>query len=298
MVVVVWPLSLSMPLVGHLLFAEAFQQQTAGFVVAHHSNGQHLHAQRGQIHHGVGAAARDHGALAMFQDQHRRFARDPCDLAEDEFVGHQVGEDGDRYVAKMTWTIFFQRSVSFRCLFMNSNEVRPLPQLGVKTREPANFDCLTRPLLRSAIVASMDQRRTARPTACGPAPRERLQGLQASPRFIASFSVVTKAARRPAVAVAATPGHRYPCSHGDRESSGAGQLHSGGLQLGEEVLRSGDAAEAEARLLVRRTMPRSTRQTRCLVRPSPSAESSLVRTIASARDSDDSGSRRLPAGSK
>src|SRR5437764_533905 len=33
----------------------------------------------------------------MFQDEHRRLARHPRDLAEDEFIGYQVGEhrDGD-----------------------------------------------------------------------------------------------------------------------------------------------------------------------------------------------------------
>ena len=48
----------------------------------------------------LAAAAGNNGALAMLQDEHRRFARDARDLAEDEFVGDQIGQDGDRYVGK------------------------------------------------------------------------------------------------------------------------------------------------------------------------------------------------------
>ncbi len=100
MVVVVWCFSRSMPLVGNLLLVQPLQQQAAGLVVADDADRKNVDAQRSQVHHRIAAAAGNHGALAMLQDQHRRLARDARNLAKDEFVGHQVGQHGDRDVGE------------------------------------------------------------------------------------------------------------------------------------------------------------------------------------------------------
>ncbi len=79
------------------LVAKVFQQHAPGFVVADDADGKNIHAEIGEIIGGVGAAAGDDRALAMLENQHRRFARHARNLAEDEFVGDQVAQhrDGD-----------------------------------------------------------------------------------------------------------------------------------------------------------------------------------------------------------
>ena len=89
------PLSRAIPLVGTLHFAEPREQQFARLVVTDYADGEDFHSQRGQVHDGVAAAAGNYGALAVLQDEHRRFARDTRNLAEYEFVGHEVGQYGD-----------------------------------------------------------------------------------------------------------------------------------------------------------------------------------------------------------
>ena len=79
---------------------EGAQQQLSRLIVAHDSNRQDVHSEVGKIVDGIRAAARNHRAITVLQDQHGRFARDPRNLAEDEFVGHQVREHGDRELGK------------------------------------------------------------------------------------------------------------------------------------------------------------------------------------------------------
>ena len=87
---------------GNFLLVEAFQQQRAGLVVADHADRKNVDAQRGEVHDGVGAASGNDRALAMLQDQHWGLARNAGDLAEDELVGDQVGQDGDGNFAEGT----------------------------------------------------------------------------------------------------------------------------------------------------------------------------------------------------
>ena len=76
-----------------LVLAEDLDEGAAGFVVAHHADGQGGDAEGGEVHDGVGSAAGNQGALAMLEDEHRGFAGDAGDLAGDELVGDEVGHD-------------------------------------------------------------------------------------------------------------------------------------------------------------------------------------------------------------
>ena len=80
--------------------AESAQQQLSRLVVAHDSNRQDVHSEVGEVVDGIRAAAGNHLAIAVLQNQHGRFARDARNLAEHEFVGDQVREDGDRELGK------------------------------------------------------------------------------------------------------------------------------------------------------------------------------------------------------
>ena len=80
---------------GDAPLAKGAEQQASRLVVAHHAHRQHGDAQRGQVVNRVATAAGNHGALAVLEDQHRRFARDAGDFAVDEFVGHQIGDHRD-----------------------------------------------------------------------------------------------------------------------------------------------------------------------------------------------------------
>jgi hypothetical protein len=73
--------------------AEVFQQHPPGFIVPHNAHRQNVHSQICQIIRGVGSSARHHGALAMFQNQYRRFARHARDLAKHKLVGHQISQN-------------------------------------------------------------------------------------------------------------------------------------------------------------------------------------------------------------
>ena len=77
------------------LVAKIFQQQPPRFIVAHNAHGQDIHSQIRQVICGVGSAAGHHGAFAVLQDQHRRFARHARNFAEDELVGHQIAQHRD-----------------------------------------------------------------------------------------------------------------------------------------------------------------------------------------------------------
>ena len=79
-----------------MLVAESLKQQAAGLVVADYADRQNVDPQVGEIVDGVGRASRHDAAFTMFQDQHRRFARDPGNLSENKFVSHQIAEHGDR----------------------------------------------------------------------------------------------------------------------------------------------------------------------------------------------------------
>jgi hypothetical protein len=85
---------------GNAFVAESAQQQLARLVVADDANRQDVHSQVGEIVDGIGAAARNHLAIAVLQNQHGRFARDARNFAEHELVGDQIGEDGYRELGK------------------------------------------------------------------------------------------------------------------------------------------------------------------------------------------------------
>ncbi len=86
---------------GNFLLVKFFQQKAAGLIIANNPNRQNADAERSQVHHCIGAAAGHHGSLATLQDQHWRLAGDASDFAKDKFVGHQIGQHGDRDLRKL-----------------------------------------------------------------------------------------------------------------------------------------------------------------------------------------------------
>ncbi len=205
---------------GNLLFAEALQQQAAGFVVAHHAHRQDVDPQRGQVHDGVGAAAGHHGALAMLQDQHRGLARDAGDLAEDKLVGHQVGQHCDRDVAETTAQSSRRRSMSLGGFV---HALKESPEHDCEHRAPGN--------LRLSHGAANFRFAIACNSSCHGSlgvlqfhghrrHMQRLEPLDAGPRLMASFSVVTNAvAPHFAGAAPVAARRRHRCKHDDRENS-------------------------------------------------------------------------------
>ena len=76
--------------------AEGAEQQPARLVISYDADRQNGYAEVGKVIDGIGAAAGHDFAVAMSQYQHGRLARDAGNLAEDIFVGNEVGEHGYR----------------------------------------------------------------------------------------------------------------------------------------------------------------------------------------------------------
>src|SRR5262249_48413702 len=64
-------------------------------VAPDHTDGNRDRAERAQVGRRVGAASRDRFGLRVLEDQDRRLARDARDVAVDELVRDEIGEDGD-----------------------------------------------------------------------------------------------------------------------------------------------------------------------------------------------------------
>ena len=77
---------------GNFLFAEVAEQRFARFVVADDTHGDDPRPQVRQVIHSVRTTPGRHLLLALFQDQHRRFARDAGDFTVDGLIGHQVAQ--------------------------------------------------------------------------------------------------------------------------------------------------------------------------------------------------------------
>ena len=78
--------------------AECLKQHASRLIITDDSHRQNVDAQIREIVDCVRAAAGNDAAFAMLQDQDRSLARDPRDLAKNEFVGHQIAEDSDRHL--------------------------------------------------------------------------------------------------------------------------------------------------------------------------------------------------------
>src|SRR5882757_10177783 len=80
--------------------AKSAQQKSARFVVTHNAYRQDGHTEVREITDCVGGPARNHLAVAVFQDQHWGFARDPRNFTEHKLVGNQVAQNGDSHFGK------------------------------------------------------------------------------------------------------------------------------------------------------------------------------------------------------
>src|SRR5882672_3993106 len=85
---------------GNAAVAEGTEQEPARFIVTYYTDRKNSYAQVGKVANRVGGAARNYFAIPVLQDQHRRFARDARDFAEDEFIGDQITQDGDGGLGK------------------------------------------------------------------------------------------------------------------------------------------------------------------------------------------------------
>ena len=260
-VVVTWPFSRAMPLVGIFFSRSLASSSSPGSSSPTTPTGKHFHAQRSQVHDGVAAAAGNDGTFAMLQDEHRRLARDARNFAKNEFVGHQIGQHGDGDV----WQMTERSSSSARILSVawSWNQIRHSGAQSAVAERSETSHSLTRFSLRrrskpcsssSGDVPSSPGRRLrcTLELHVAPAPREPVATRPASPpRLTASFSVVTKA-----VAPACLPQtqqrlvRRPRCTHDDRETRACPRRSNSRLaQFGEEVLRPSDAAECETRVV-------------------------------------------------
>ena len=70
-------------------------QRVAGLIVPNHSHGSDVSAESRHVVCGIGATARQYLPLALFQDEHRRFARNPNDFAVDGLIGDKVSQHND-----------------------------------------------------------------------------------------------------------------------------------------------------------------------------------------------------------
>src|SRR5262249_32661666 len=77
-----------------------FDQQSSGFVIANDSDREYVHPEIGEVRNRVGASAGHDLAIAMLEDQDRRFAGDAGNFTENKFVGDKVSQHGDRDVGK------------------------------------------------------------------------------------------------------------------------------------------------------------------------------------------------------
>src|SRR6266446_5637348 len=85
---------------GNAAVAEGAKQESARFVITHDADGQDGYSEIGKVANRIGSTARNHPAIAVLEDQHRRFAGDARDFAEDELIRDQISEDGDRGLRK------------------------------------------------------------------------------------------------------------------------------------------------------------------------------------------------------
>src|ERR1051326_2510471 len=84
-----------------MFLPEGVQQHASGFVVTNDANGKYGYAEISQVIDGIAGAAGHHAALAMTQDQYRRFTRDARDFTVDEFIGNQVSQHRDAELGKL-----------------------------------------------------------------------------------------------------------------------------------------------------------------------------------------------------
>ena len=77
------------------------QQEPTSFVVAHDTDRENVDSKIGKIVGGIGCAARQDSAVAVFQDQYRRFARHARDFAKYKLVGHEVAQHRYRDVGEV-----------------------------------------------------------------------------------------------------------------------------------------------------------------------------------------------------
>ena len=91
---------------SNVLVPESLQQESPGFVFAHDANREDIHFEVGEVIDGVRASARNDGALAMFQYEHRCFPGNTGDFAVYELIGYQVRQHGHGDLRKNIENLF------------------------------------------------------------------------------------------------------------------------------------------------------------------------------------------------
>src|SRR5438309_6018108 len=77
-----------------MFLSEGLNEKLSELVITYHANRKNVYTQIREIVNRVRATSRRHAAIAMFQNQHRRFPGNPRDFAIHEFVGHKIAEYG------------------------------------------------------------------------------------------------------------------------------------------------------------------------------------------------------------
>jgi hypothetical protein len=75
------------------VLVQAFDHPPAHVVVAHQTDRARARAERRDVAGGVARAAGHDLRAVVFEDQYRRFARDPRDTPVDEFIRDEIADD-------------------------------------------------------------------------------------------------------------------------------------------------------------------------------------------------------------
>src|ERR1700692_1317536 len=78
------------------LVAKTLHEQSSRFVVANCADRQHVYSQIDKIINRIGTAPRQHGTLAMLQDEHWSLARHSRDFSVNKFIGDQIPKHRNR----------------------------------------------------------------------------------------------------------------------------------------------------------------------------------------------------------
>jgi len=144
LVTVVKLLSLNTPLTGIRLWRNARSKSFPASSSPTTPTGNTFYSKIGKIVDGVRPAARNHLAITVLQNQHRRFARNARNFAKHKLISDQIGSTVIESLGKDS-TIFRRRSFSLICfVIMIKNHSRRATQ-----------DFSHERALRSAIVVKI-----------------------------------------------------------------------------------------------------------------------------------------------
>ena len=94
------PVGMNQPLVVNAARSELIEQALAVKIIADKAGNRDLTAEPGEVMRDVGRAAQRFLCAGHMRDRHRRFRRDPGDLAVIVFVEHHIADDKDAAVRR------------------------------------------------------------------------------------------------------------------------------------------------------------------------------------------------------